>query len=425
MATSVSFTAAAPADGTASREVSARLLRRAVHQHRLLSIEGMLERLFTLSFQNLVYPQIWEDPRTDMAALAIKPDSRMILIASGGCNMMSYLTANPAHIIAVDLNAAHVALNRLKLAAVQHLPDQAAFFRMFGLARGAANVAAYDRYLKPRLDADTRRYWEARSVSGRRRISMFARNFYRFGLLGRCIMLGHLVARLHGHDPRRLLAATSLAEQREIFDRELAPLFDRKLVRWALDHRIALYGLGIPPAQYAALQSSGRSMADELRARVERLACGTSFSDNYFAWQAFNRSYPSTGEEPLPPYLAPDNYSAVKARADRVSVRQISFTQCLQTLPESSLDRYVLLDAQDWMTDADLTTLWTQITRTARPGARVLFRTAAEPTLLPGRVPDGLLSRWHYDEAASRKATASDRSAIYGGTHLYVRAEGG
>ena len=39
--------------------------------------------------------------------------------------------------------------------------------------------------------------------------------------------------------------------------------------------------------------------------------------------------------------------------------------------PAASFDRYVLLDAQDWMGDADLTKLWSEITRTARPGARV------------------------------------------------------
>ena len=48
--------------------------------------------------------------------------------------------------------------------------------------------------------------------------------------------------------------------------------------------------------------------------------------------------------------------------------------------PRESFDRYVLLDAQDWMSDAELTELWGEITRTARPGARVIFRTAAEPT---------------------------------------------
>jgi S-adenosylmethionine-diacylglycerol 3-amino-3-carboxypropyl transferase len=60
------------------------------------------------------------------------------------------------------------------------------------------------------------------------------------------------------------------------------------------------------------------------------------------------------------------------------------------------------------------------MTRTARPGARVIFRTAAAPSLLPGRVDDAVLGRWRYETEASEKFTAQDRSAIYGGFHLYV-----
>ncbi|MBU2033197.1 MAG: DUF3419 family protein, partial [Alphaproteobacteria bacterium] len=66
-----------------------------------------------------------------------------------------------------------------------------------------------------------------------------------------------------------------------------------------------------------------------------------------------------------------------------------------------------------------LDALWHQISRTARPGARVLFRTAAEPSLLPGRLEPAVLSRWRYHEEASADLTRRDRSSIYGGVHLY------
>ncbi len=99
---------------------------------------------------------------------------------------------------------------------------------------------------------------------------------------------------------------------------------------------------------------------------------------------------------------------------------QRSFTEILRDSAAASFDRYVLLDAQDWMTDADLTALWTQITRTARPGARVIFRTAADERLLPGRVPDDILGRWSYEEERSRELGRQDRSSIYGAFHLYV-----
>ncbi len=169
-------------------------------------------------------------------------------------------------------------------------------------------------------------------------------------------------------------------------------------------------------------------MSTVLRERLERLTCDFPIADNYFAQQALGRCYlaadgAATGHAALPPYLAQANFETVRAHAGRVAVRHMSFTDFLVTAPHSSLDRYVLLDAQDWMTDQDLTRLWTQITRTARPGARVIFRTAAPETLLPGRIPVDILQRWTYEADRSAELGARDRSAIYGGFHLYVRKD--
>lgn len=395
----------------------------AVRRTPALSRQGLSEIVFAWMFRGLVYPQIWEDPAVDMEALQIGRDHHVVAIASGGCNVLSYLIADPARITAVDVNTAHVALVRLKLAAARHLPSWRAFYRFFGTADEAVNVEAYWNHLAPRLDASTRAYWEGRGAFGlgRRRISLFARNVYKHGLLGHFIGLGHAVARLYGVDLRRLLAARSREEQLELFQTLLAPLFEKRFVRWAVDRPVALYGLGIPPAQYAALASAGGGdMAAVLRSRVERLTCGFDLDDNYFAWQAFGRRYGDGERDPVPPYLERDNFAAVSARANRVAVVNAAMTEHLAAQPAQSVDRYVLLDAQDWMTDAQLDALWGEITRTAKPGARVIFRTAAEPSLLPGRLDDAILSRWRYEADASRAFTARDRSAIYGGFHLYV-----
>mgnify|MGYP000943007845 CR=1 FL=1 len=181
----------------------------------------------------------------------------------------------------------------------------------------------------------------------------------------------------------------------------------------------ALFGLGIPPAQYDVLAGDER-MANVLRQRLEKLACHFPVNDNYFAWQAFSRGYGSRPDRSLPPYLQEQNFAAIRDRAAQIDVRHVNLTDHLACQPEASLDRYILLDAQDWMDDGQLTRLWTEITRTARPGSRVLFRTAAEPTLLPGRIPDELLARWDYREEQSLELTREDRSSIYGGVHLYV-----
>lgn len=380
--------------------------------------QRLLDRLFARLFEGLVYAQIWEDPVVDMAALEITPECRVATIASGGCNALSYLVADPAQVIAVDLNAAHVALNQLKIAALRHLPTHGHLRRMFVEADSVGNVGQYHAFLRPHLDAASRTYWDGRDGLGRRRIGGFARGFYKQGLLGRFIALAHLLARLHGVDPRELLAARTREEQRAIFAERFAPLLDRRLIRWLTGQPASLFGLGIPPAQYIAL-AGGEPMAHVLKRRLETLACDFPLSENYFAWQAFSRGYGRSDDAPLPPWLEPGNFAALRSRVDRCEVRHASMTEFLRSEPAASLDRYVLLDAQDWMTDRQLTDLWGEITRTARPGARVLFRTAAEETILPGRVPADLLDRWTYSAEEARGLIRRDRSSIYGGLHLY------
>lgn len=397
------------------------LLKDAVHSNALTTRQGVLERLFTLAFSGLVYPQIWEDPAVDMAALDLAPGKRIITIASGGCNVMSYLTASPAEICAVDLNPAHVALLKLKIAAIRYLPDHESFFRFFGCADEKANTVFYDRYIRDHLDEKTLTYWETKRFGTGRRINLFARNVYRFGLLGRFIGTVHVLARAYGKNPRRMLTAKSLEDQRRVFNETLAPMFDTKLVRWLCRMPVSLYGLGIPPAQFAYLnaQASG-NVAGLLKGRLERLACDFPMEDNYFAWQAFGRGYDRDERIAVPPYLARQNYETVKANADRVSVEHASFTKRLEREGAESFDGYVLLDAQDWMSAEQMTELWGEISRTARPGARVIFRTAGDDSPLETALPVEIRNRWDYDAEACRAYVAKDRSSIYGGFHLYT-----
>ncbi len=396
-------------------------IRKAVHRHDRFSRAWLQERMFSWLFSRLVYPMIWEDPEADMRALRIGPDDHVVAIASGGCNVLSYLPANPARITALDLNPAHVALNKLKIAGITHLPDHETFYRFFGIANDRANILAYRRYLRPYLDDTTRAFWDKRTLPGhgRRRISLFARNFYRHGLLGYSIGAAHVAARLFGARPKQLLEASSLSEQRTIYETVIAPVFETRLVRWLFSMPATMYGLGIPPAQYEALAGGG-SMAGVVKERVERLACDFPISENYFAWQAFGRQFPEHGDGPVPPYLRDSDYEEVRERVDRLEVLNQSVTEYLAGQPDGSADCYILLDAQDWMTNAQLDDLWSQINRTARPGARALFRTAAEESLLPGRLDPDLLGRWRYDDETSRACSAEDRSAVYGAMHLYV-----
>lgn len=398
-----------------------RKLKTALLQHKATSLAGLSERLFGLLFSGLVYPQIWEDPAVDMEAMNLRAGHRVVTIGSGGCNMLAYLKRAPARIDVVDLNPHHIALNRLKLAVFRHMPSHADVVRFLAGNTTITNRQAFDLFIAPKLDEQTLAYWNGRDITGRRRISVFSRNIYRTGLLGRFIALGHFAARVHGVDPREFAEARSMREQRHFFDTRIAPLFDRPLIRWMTSRKASLFGLGIPPQQFDELASlsDGKSLAPVLRQRLEKLTCHFPLRDNYFAWQAFARRYPLPHEGSLPDYLLEENHEAIRNNAGNVQVHHASFTELLAGKPAGSVDRFVLLDAQDWMNESQLNALWAEISRTASDDAIVIFRTAAEASILEGRLSPALLELWQYDAERSHALGARDRSAIYGGFHIY------
>ncbi len=361
------------------------LLARAAHQRPATTRRGAMERLFTLMFQGFVYNQIWEDPAVDLEALELQPHHRLITIASGGCNILNYLAADPARIVAVDLNRNHIALTRLKIAALANLSSHEEFFRFFGAANDTANRKLYDDVLRSKLDPETRSHWEKHVPFKGPRIDMFARDLYRYSLLGRFIGILHTLARLQGKKLGPLLDSRTLAEQRAAFERIVAPLFDHKAIRLLSKSPLSLYALGIPPAQYDELVSSsnGNPIA-VLRERVERLACDFPIRENYFAWQAFGRGYDIEHRCGVPDYLRKETYESIRTRTDRIETHHASLTDFLKGQDARVLHRYVLLDAQDWMTPGQLAALWAEIDRTAHEtDARVIFRTAGVESPLP------------------------------------------
>ncbi len=399
-------------------------LKRAVHQNHRLSREGLLERLFTLWFQGLVYTQIWEDPRVDAEALRLDDTSRILTISSAGCNVLNYLVHEPERILAVDLNTAHMALTRLKIAALEQLPDHSHFFQFFGKGSGRENVKAYHEYIRPSLDCTTRAFWDERPWAGlrRSRIHAFERGFYEHGVLARFQGFARLMSRLvQGRSPEELLDADSRKEQQQFFEDCVAPFFDHPVVRRLARQPTTLYSFGIPLRQYESLSAAADdSIVDLYRDRLERLVCGFPLSDNYFAWQAFGRQYDIDNREALPSYLRAECYGQLRYHLDRIETRITSLSDALQAQPDNSFDSFVLLDAMDWMTPDAITSLWAELARVGEPGARIIFRTAGPRSVVEPALPSDLRDRFTYERDRSEALHAQDRSAIYGMFHLYV-----
>jgi len=406
-------------------ESSVELISQAVNARPIVTAQGLLERLFKLSFGGFVYNQIWEDPEVDAEALQLDSNSRIVTISSGGCNVLNYLAHGVASVDAVDLNGHHLHLLKLKLLALKNFLTHDDFFAFFGDAQDPENVRRYKTFLRPVLDEDAREHWEGgktRKGLKRERYRYFETGLWRRSSLGMFIHFMHGVCRRKGMYPSRLLECTSIEQQEAVFNKEVAPFFDLKAIRGLAKLPFFLHVLGVPPRQFEAFKTEAVAggVLEEYKIRIKRLACQFPIQDNYFAWQAFGGRYDTKNRRAIPSYLAADNFPTLKANAGRVNAHLTSMTGFLATLEPGSLNRFVMLDAQDWMTAEQITALWRQIVRVGQAGTRIIFRSGAPASPIDAALPPEIKSRLTYDETLSRELFQRDRSAIYGGFHLYI-----
>jgi S-adenosylmethionine-diacylglycerol 3-amino-3-carboxypropyl transferase len=400
--------------------MNTQLIADAVRNSRDETEATVWDRLFAFWFRRLVYTQIWEDPEADLAALQLPLGSTIVTISSGGCNALSYLTAQPAQVYAVDFNEAHLSLLKLKLAGLRAFSDYAEFWQFFGEAASRSNAALYRERLRPWLDTDARSYWDKRNVLGRPRHSYFTDGFYRHGMLGRFIGLAHLLAKVAGIDLAALLNGKPDAPERvQALDR-LHRLFHSPLARLITGTPALLFSLGIPPQQRALLGADA-PLNEVLHERLLRLINVHPNETNYFAWQALSRSYPGPGDRCLPPYLQRSQFGRMRNGAGLIIPVHANLRLFLEGLPAREVDAVVLLDSQDWMAPEEIAALWNAIDRTGSDDVRVIFRTAGAASPLESEALAPLRKIWRRDDERSAIGFERDRSGIYGGFHCYVR----
>jgi S-adenosylmethionine-diacylglycerol 3-amino-3-carboxypropyl transferase len=405
-----------------------KLVLDAVTQKDASTKQGILQKLFAVWFDAFVYNQIWEDPRVDLQALKLDEHSRIITISSGGCNALNYLVVSPENVTAVDLNRHHIFLLRLKVAALKYLPTYEDFFAFFGYGKSAKNIENYRKYIAPNLDADTRKFWEGNGFFGSLlygdRINFFKKGgLYEHSRNGYFLRFFHKFAHLLGCKPEELLKAKSQEEQEQLYQKYVSPFFDSFLIQTISKMPITMFGLGIPPQQYEELKkdlAEGGNVIDIYRERAHRLAVEYPIYENYFAWQAFARKYDTENRQALPEYLKEENYPTLKANAEKLDTGIGSITEKIRQSPKGTFNRFVFLDAQDWMNAEVMTDLWQTIADQAESGSRIIFRTAGAQSPIEINLPAALRERFHYEEEWSKELFKQDRASIYGGFHLYV-----
>ncbi len=400
----------------------------AVKQKEVSKKQSTLQKLFAIWFDAFVYNQIWEDPKVDLEALELDKNSRVLTISSGGCNAINYLVENPMSVTAVDLNRHHIYLLDLKIAALKQLPSHQDFFAFFGVGKDDRNLGNYYKFIAPNLDEHTKRFWEKNSFVGKivhgNRINFFRKGgLYEHSRNGYFLRCFHRFSRILGCKPDEVLKAKTPKEQEKLYNKYIAPFFDSFLIQTIGKMPVTLFGLGIPPQQYDELKKDlgeNGNIVDIYRERTKKLAVEYPIDENYFAWQAFSRKYDTKTQKAIPEYLKKENYDHLKVNINKLHTIIGSVTDEIKRNPFDTFNRFVFLDAQDWMNSESMTDLWNAIAKNSKQGARIIFRTAGATSPIEKSLPKTLRDKFYYEKEHSKQLFKKDRASIYGGFHLYI-----
>jgi S-adenosylmethionine-diacylglycerol 3-amino-3-carboxypropyl transferase len=349
----------------------------------------------------LMFAQVREDPRIEMQALAPALGGTIVIVSSGGCTALSLLAAGARRVVAVDVSRTQNHLVELKCACMRALTPAAEAVAFLGAQpmAGARRLALYEK-LSPLLTDAAGAYWDANPRAIERGVLRAGRSERFIALVTRVV--SRLVVRAGGVPA--MLAAQSLDTQRRIFTHSWAgwrwrALFAVLLNRWT-------FSRAYHPAFFAHIDNP--SFARHFRHLAERALTEMPARDNYFLHEMLTGRYPVGEVDGVPPYLTSQGGARVADAPETLRLVDGSVTEFLRTCPASSVNGFALSNIAEWLDEGEREALFGEVARTARPGARVVFRNFVGWTDVPERWRTVLVEWPRYGEALIQR----DRSMV-------------
>jgi betaine lipid synthase len=203
-----------------------------------------------------IYAFTWEDDVADMRLLKPTSNDVILAIGSAGDNILAFCLENCRRVHAVDLNPSQNHLLELKVAAFTALGYQDVF-KLFGEGKHADFRNILIQKLSPHLSSEAFQFWLHNGPSTF--ASSSSKGLYYSGGSGNALAIAGWLFRLLGmtEDVRKLCAAQTLNEQREIWQRSIKTVLHSKILTWAIlgNEKWLWKALGVPPAQRAVIEA--------------------------------------------------------------------------------------------------------------------------------------------------------------------------
>lgn len=357
-----------------------------------------------VQLSKLIFCHNWEDPLMDERALQIRKGHVVFTITSGGCNSLGFLRFHPSAVFCVDINAAQTYVMELKRAAFRFL-DYDDFVSFIGIRKSKNRLILFDQ-LKESLSAEAIAFWEARRSIIKKGIFMNGRyeSFVR--------LAGWLLRILQGPSrTRRLFTLDSLEKQRDFFEKE----WNNR--RWkfifnTMFNKKSLANKGLN-ADYFHFDDGSSSFSESFQRRTANAITGLPAKTNYFLSLYLLGKYQD--EINMPEYLKEVHFATIRNNIEHIHPITADSKYWLAGQPDNFFDAFALSNICELMDDKDTLKLFSEVVRTAKPGAKVIFRNL----MIPREVPESLQSIIVKNEVLSKELQQADRSFVYGKVAAY------
>lgn len=316
----------------------------------------------------LIFTTSNEDVSSELTALSLGSEDRVLCITASGSRPLELLAAGPREIVAIDYNPAQSFLLELTVAAIRRL-EHAEFLQFLGVMPSDDRGATY-RALREDLGGEARAFWDGEA----KRIK---NGIVYSGRWERLMWFGNLARRRRA---RQLINCTGLDEQRRFWAERWATRWWHRRQhlagkRWIWEYLIREEGYRHIPRDF--------DVPEYMIRRLSQAAYTKLLRDCPLAWLIYLGRYdPAVA---LPPYLQAGYYPIMRERMSCIRIVTDSLSRYLSG-DSGSFDAYSISDFSSY---ADLGTyrdVWTGLARKATAGARV-----CERQFLVKRDPSGVL----------------------------------
>lgn len=355
--------------------------------------------MFALIGNTIIYNVSWEDPRLDCEMLDLHAKDTILMLTSGGCNVLDMVLEGPARVVAADLNPRQNALLELKVTAIKYLTHEE-FFQLFAASNGPLFRELYRSRLRDHLSPFARAFWDENGTG-------FFRSVMWSGASGWAAWMLLQICRFMGLGPLidEVRTCATLDAQRAVYNKYLP-----RVVRLAniinYTRRIWCPFIAVPASQLNLFEGN-----------IVRLACDNLFlrthisRDNY---HYYGYMYGCYSRECCPRYLKPENFEFLKANVHKIDIRTGTLQDVASGYEDGFFSRYILLDHMDWMPMSMVLDEWSVFVRKASADCRILWRSFSSHQHI---APLKYLT-FHPENVRAALAMYPDRVFMYNSTHL-------